>query len=60
MSRREIGEWALYSMSIEMDVPSYESMRYLPDAVVVRFDKKREQTKEVPQPSNQLVTYNSM
>ena len=33
-----------YSISIEMEIPSYESTRYLPDSLVVRFDKKKEYT----------------
>lgn len=54
MSESEIGERVKYSVSIEMEVPSYESTRYLPDSLVVRFDKKKAQTNEVTQPSEQL------
>jgi hypothetical protein len=41
-----------------MEVPSCESARYLPDSLVVRFDKKHETTiKEVIQPSEQLLRF---
>ena len=55
MSESEIGERVKYSISIEMEVPSYESTRYLPDSLVVRFDKMKVQTNEVTQTSEQLV-----
>jgi len=55
MSGLEYGERVKYSISIEMEVPSCESARYLPDSLVVRFDKKNETTKEVTQPSEQLL-----
>jgi hypothetical protein len=45
MSRPEISERVKYSISIEMEVPSYEFTRYLPDSLVVRFDKKEDRTK---------------
>jgi hypothetical protein len=32
-----------------MEVPSYESTRYLPNSLVVRFDKKKEYEGEVIQ-----------
>ena len=32
-----------------MEVPSYESTRYLPNSLVVRFDKRKEYTEEVIQ-----------
>ena len=44
MSESEIGERVKYSISIEMEVPSYESTRYLPDSLVVRFDKMKIRT----------------
>jgi len=55
MSGLEYGERVKYSISIEMEVPSYESALYLPDSLVVRFDKKNEITKEVRQSSEQLL-----
>jgi hypothetical protein len=45
MSRSEISERVKYSISIEMEVPSYESTSYLPDSLVVRFDKKEDRIK---------------
>ncbi len=43
-----MGETVKYSISIEMEVPSYDSTRYLPDSLIVRFDKKKEsKSKEV-------------
>ena len=36
-----------YSISVEMEVPSCESMRYLPDSLIVRFDKKKEYTEQI-------------
>ena len=47
MSGLEHGERVRYSISIEMEVPGCESARYLPDSLVVRFDKKKEHTEEV-------------
>jgi len=47
MSGLEHGERVRYSISIEMEVPSCESARYLRDSLVVRFDKKKEHTEEV-------------
>ena len=44
MSGSEISERVKYSISIEMEVPSYESTRHLPDSLVVRLDKKKEYT----------------
>jgi hypothetical protein len=40
-----------------MKVSGYESTRYLPDSLVVRFDKKKEYTKEegIPERYKQLV-----
>jgi hypothetical protein len=47
MSGLEYGERVKYTISIEMEVPSYGSTLYLPDSLVVRFDKKKEHTEEV-------------
>ena len=55
MSGIESGERVKYSISIEMEVPSYESTRYLPDSLAVRFDKKNETTEEATQPSELLL-----
>ena len=44
MGRRLVNGKVKYSISIEMEIPSYESTRYLPDSLVVRFDKKKEYT----------------
>lgn len=41
MNSLEYSEKVKYSISIEMEVPSYESTRYLPDSLVVRFAKDK-------------------
>lgn len=54
MSGLEISERVKYSISIEMEVPSYKSTRYLPDSWVVRFEKGKEQTEDgIQEHSNQ-------
>lgn len=56
MSGSEISERVKYSISIEMEVPSYESTGYLPDSWVVRFEKGNEQTEDgIQEHSNQLL-----
>jgi hypothetical protein len=57
MSGIDNSERVKYSISIELEIPSYESVRYLPDSVVIRLDKKKEQTEEkgIQKHSEQLV-----
>jgi hypothetical protein len=57
MSGSESSERVKYSISIEMEVPGYESTRYLPDSLVLRFDKKKEQTAGTNSPSRLPFVY---
>lgn len=59
MGGSEISERVKYSISIEMEFPGYESARYLPDSLVVNFDRKKEQmeAKGIQEYSNQLVRH---
>ncbi|HZA68454.1 MAG TPA: hypothetical protein VE548_02055 [Nitrososphaeraceae archaeon] len=49
MSGIENSERIKYSISIEMEVPSYQATQYLPDSLVVKFDKKKVETNEAIQ-----------
>ncbi|HZA70573.1 MAG TPA: hypothetical protein VE548_12825 [Nitrososphaeraceae archaeon] len=44
MSESQIQGHFKCSISIEIEGTSYESIQYLPDSLVVRFDRKKEQT----------------
>jgi hypothetical protein len=49
MNESEFGERVRYSISVPIEVPSYQSTQYLPDSLIVKFDKKQEETKEAIQ-----------
>src|SRR5918996_6186458 len=49
MNEQNSGERVRYSISVSIEVPNYQSTRYLPNALVMKFDKKQEETKEAIQ-----------
>jgi hypothetical protein len=50
-----------FSISVEIEVPRYDSTRYLPDSIVVSFDKmeNRNEGEEIQDPPKHLVNSDS-
>lgn len=49
MNGSEFGERVKYSISVSIEIPRYQETQYLPDSLVVKFEKKKVEINEAIQ-----------